>query len=141
MLASNDDTSLRPPKKHSPTGRTYMLVRPGLWISAKRITASELPRRKQLQRLHRQQRWQQLPNQQRRTQQHPLQERRQAAEWCRSWAREPRSCCHRHSAPVQRQKRLKQVWSSSIDTPEIFNDKTIKAEHVSGLPPRRRPRF
>jgi hypothetical protein len=27
---------------------------------------------------------------------------------------------------VQRQKRLKQVWSSSIDTPGIFNDKKEK---------------
>src|ERR1039457_5223519 len=116
-----------------------MLVRPGLWISAKRITASELPQRKLPRLRHQQKLLQQRLNQQRR--EHPVQERRQAAEWGRSWEQEPRSCCRRHSAPVQRQKHLKQVWSSSIDTPEIFNDKTIKAEQVSGLPPRRPPRF
>jgi hypothetical protein len=31
MLTSNDDTSLRPPKKRSPTGRTCLLVRPGFY--------------------------------------------------------------------------------------------------------------
>jgi hypothetical protein len=29
---------------------------------------------------------------------------------------------------MQRQKRLEQVWSSSIDTPKIFNDKTMYAQ-------------
>jgi hypothetical protein len=115
-----------------------MAVRSGMWDQlSKRITASELPQRRLQTMPHRQQHWQQRLNQQ---QQNP-QGRPQAEEQSRSWEQEPRSCCRRHSAPVQRQKRLKQVWSSSIDTPEIFSDKKKKAERVSGLPPRRRADF
>src|SRR5579859_208394 len=82
-------------------------------ISVKRITASELPQPKLRKMLHRQQRWRRRLNPQRRTRPNP----RRAAACFRSWEQEPRSCCRRHSAPVQRQKRLLLVWSSSIDTP------------------------
>jgi hypothetical protein len=70
--------------------------------------------------LRRQQHWRRQLNQRRRKRPNPELARRQAEESSRSWEQEPRSCCRRHSVQVQRQKRLKQVWSSSIDTPEIY---------------------
>jgi hypothetical protein len=41
---------------------------------------------------------------------------------------------------MQRQKRLKQVWSSSIDTPEILR-LNFKAERVVGPSPKSPLRF
>jgi hypothetical protein len=135
-VANADEQRRRHVENTQPEGTNQLAVRSGMWDQlAKRITASELPQRKRLTMLRRQRRWQQRLNQQRRKQQNP-QERRQAAESCRSWAQEPRFCCRKHSALVQRQKHLELVWSSSIDTPEILNDK-----RPSGLPPRCRDRF
>jgi hypothetical protein len=69
--------------------------------------------------LRRQRRLRRQLNRRRQKRLHPVPALRQAAESCRSWEQEPRSCCHMHSTRVQRQKRLMLVWSSSIDTPEI----------------------
>jgi hypothetical protein len=77
--------------------------------------------------LHRQRRWRRRLNLQRRSRQNL---RRRAA-----WEQEPRSCCRRHPTPVQRQKRLMQVWSSSIDTPEIYIGKTKRPSMFLGFHP------
>jgi hypothetical protein len=70
-------------------------------------------------------RWQHWQRQRNRRPERPIPERkralarRRAEESFRSSEQEPRSYCRRHSEQVQPQERLKQVWSSSIDTPEI----------------------
>jgi len=51
------------------------------------------------------------------------------------------SCCRRHSAPMQRQKRLMQVWSSSIDYPQKFNDNVLGKHVVLGFHPNVRADF
>ena len=83
-----------------------------------RITASQRMLRSRLRRPLRsrlQRRWRQ------RRQSPPA--RRPEEETYQQPGQEPRSCCRRHSARMLRQKRLKQVWSSSSDTPEILRVK------------------
>jgi hypothetical protein len=81
-----------------------------------RITASQ---RMLLRRLSSQR--QQRRRRQRRQRPEPVRRPEEAS--YQQPGQEPRSCCRRHSARMLRQKRLKQVWSSSIDTPEILRVK------------------
>src|SRR3984957_3184660 len=101
-----------------------MAARPGMWDQlSNRTTASQrMLHSRQRQRLS----WQQpRPNRRRKRRQRRQPARRPEEESCQQPEQEPRSCCRRHSARMQRQKRLKQVWSSSIDTPEILRIKLL----------------
>jgi hypothetical protein len=100
-----------------------MDARPGMWDQlSNRTTASQrMLHSRQRQRLswQRQRLNRQRKRRQRRQPARPEEESYQQPE------QELRSCCRRHSARMQRRKRLKQVWSSSIDTPEILRIKFL----------------
>ena len=112
-----------------------MAARPGMWVQLS-ITASQPMLRS---RLRRRLRSQLQLNQRRRMRQRPQPARRPEESYQRP-GREPRSCCRRHSVRMQRQKRLKQVWSSSIDTPEILNE-ILRPSVLLGLHPSLRRDF
>ena len=112
-----------PEDQKTQPGRTCQTAaRPGMWDQlSNRITASQRMLRSRLR--------QRLSSQ---LQRHRWRQRRRnppalrpEEESYQQPGREPRSCCRRHSARMQRQKRLKQVWSSSIDTPEILRIKFL----------------
>src|SRR3984957_15335333 len=97
---------------------------PGMWDQlSNRTTASQrMLHSRQRQRLS----WRRLrPNRQRKRRRRRQPARRPEEESYQQPEQEPRSCCRKHSARMQRQKRLKQVWSSSIDTPEILKSKFL----------------
>jgi hypothetical protein len=108
-------------KKTQP-GRTCLsAARPGMWDQlSNRITASQRMLRSKLR---------QRPSSQRRPSRRRLKQRnpqaRRPEESYQQPGQEPRSCCRRHSTRMRRQKRLEQVWSSSIDTPEILRIKIL----------------
>src|ERR1700712_1013559 len=106
-----------------------LAARSGMCDQREAFTASVLQQTMQQTTRRRQRRRRRGLNQQRRKQTN--QQRQPPAESYRSWEQEPRSCCRRRLTPMQRQKRLKQVWSSSIDTPKIFNDKSISPSVLS----------
>src|SRR5277367_5981317 len=93
-----------------------------------RITASRRKRRQWLHsQLHR--------HRKRQRRQRPEPARRPEEESYQQPGREPRSCCRRHSTRTPRQKRLEQVWSSSIDTPEIIKNKILRPSLLLGVHP------
>jgi hypothetical protein len=133
-IANADEHEVDPQKRHSPGELAMLAARPGMWDQLyEATTASQRTLRSML---HRQRSWRQQPNQRRQRQPNPQQAQWPEEESCQQPGQEPRSCCRRHSARMQRQRRLKQVWSSSINTPEIVRIKSLGRECCFGPSPK-----